>query len=241
MNLFARFGTETDGGDLRSIHNLESPEGKAVLAIYEQAFPEAERDPIESIADSLTNPDPKTEVAHLRALFDRGGVVGFAYFASYAEYYLGFLKFIAVRADIRGKGYGPILLRDALRQVRADGRQMTGWPHLGLALEVERPETADNDQDQQIRERRIQFYRRNGAVLLEGIDYVAPPIAPGQPSLPFHLMFLRAVPKYGVQRWLRPKAVKALLIQGYGETPDSWFVRHALELRQRAKKSRQGG
>jgi hypothetical protein len=39
------------------------------------------------------------------------------------------------------------------------------------------------------------------------------------------------------QRWLRQAAVKALLIEGYGEDRDSWFVRHALEVRPRAQKS----
>jgi hypothetical protein len=72
---------------------------------------------------------------------------------------------------------------------------------------------------------------------MEGIDDIAPPVAPGQPSLPFHLMVLRAVPKYGIQRWLRTGAVKALLVQGYGADPDGWFVRHALEVRQRARRS----
>ena len=48
-------------------------------------------------------------------------------------------------------------------------------------------------------------------------------------------MLLRAVHKYGMQNWLRQKAVKALLVEGYGENADSWFVRHALNVRQRAR------
>ena len=142
-----------------------------------------------------------------------------------------------MREDVRNKGYGPIPLQDALQQIRADGNQVTGWPYLGLVLEVERPETAENDEDRQLRERRIRFYLRNGAAVFDQTDYIAPPVAPGQPSLPFHLMILRAVHKYGMQHWLRQKAVKALLIEGYEEDADSWFVRHALEIRQWAKQS----
>jgi GNAT superfamily N-acetyltransferase len=223
--------------DIRAIADFGTPLGREALAIYEQAFPEAERDPVEHIAASLKNADPNTEVSHFRVLVDQDVVVGFTYFSSYKEYYLAYLKFIAVRAELRGKRYGPILLKDAIRQLRTDGRRATGWPYLGLVLEVERPETADNEQDRELRERRIRFYQRNGAVMIEHLDYVAPPVAPGQPSLPFHLMVLRAVPKYGMQRWLRPMAVKALLVEGYGEDPDSWFVRHALDVRNRAKRS----
>jgi GNAT superfamily N-acetyltransferase len=223
--------------DIRSVDDLDIPLAREALAIYEQAFPEAERDPIEHIAAALKNADPETAVSHFRVLVDEGAVVGFTYFSSYKEYYLGYLKFIAVRAELRGKRYGPVLLKDALRQLRLDGRRATGWPYLGLILEVERPETAENAEERALRERRIGFYQRNGAVMIENLDYVAPPVAPGQPSLPFHLMVLRAVPKYGMQRWLRSKAVTALLVEGYGEDPDSWFVRHALDVRERARRA----
>jgi GNAT superfamily N-acetyltransferase len=225
--------------DFRSITDLDTPLGQQVIRIYKQSFPEAERDPLDDIAANLRNADPDVELTRLRALIEQDEVVGFTLFASYKDYYLGYLKFIAVRADIRGKGYGPILLQDAIQQLRADGRRATGWPYLGLVLEVERPETAESEADRRLRERRIQFYRRNGALMFDDVDYVAPPVAPGQPSLPFHLMFLRAVHKYGMQHWLRQKAVHALLVEGYGENPDSWFVRHALEVRQRARQAAQ--
>jgi GNAT superfamily N-acetyltransferase len=223
-------------GDIRAITDLDTREGREALALYEQAFPEAERDPVAHIAASLKQADPEGAVSHFHVLLEQETVVGFTYFSTYKAYYLGYLKFIAVRADLRGKRYGPILLRDALRQVRADGRRATGWPYLGLVLEVERPEAAETTEDRALRERRIGFYQRNGAVMLEGLDYIAPPVAPQQPSLPFHLMVLRAVPKYGMQRWLGPRAVRALLIAGYGEAPESWFVRHALAVRTRAKR-----
>jgi GNAT superfamily N-acetyltransferase len=222
--------------DIRDITDLYSPLGQEALKIYERSFPDAERDPVENIAASLYNPDPEKEVTRFRVLIEQDVVAGFIYFSSYKEYYLGFLKFIAVREDIRGKGIGPILLQDGIQQIRRDGVRATGWPYLGLVLEVERPEMVENDQDRQIRERRIQFYRRNGAVMIKDIDYIAPPIAEGKPSLPFHLIVLRSIPKYGMQHWLRQNAVKALLVEGYGEDQDSWFVRHALEVRQRAKR-----
>jgi GNAT superfamily N-acetyltransferase len=239
MNQLSRFFRlqRVPDADIREVTELDTPLSREALAIYEQAFPESEREPLESIAASLKQADPDTAVSHFRVLIDEGAVVGFTYFSSYKEYYLGYLKFIAVRAELRGKRYGPILLKDALRQLRADRRRATGWPYLGLVLEVERPETAENEEERALRERRIRFYQRNGAVVIENLDYVAPPVAPGQQSLPFHLMVLRAVPKYGMQRWLRPKAVTALLVEGYGEDPDSWFVRHALDVRDRARGS----
>jgi hypothetical protein len=40
-----------------------------------------------------------------------------------------------------------------------------------------------------------------------------------------------------MQHWLRLKALKARLIELYGEDPDSRFVQHALDVDRRAKLS----
>jgi GNAT superfamily N-acetyltransferase len=236
--LLKLFTTQTSiTADIRDITDLDTPLGQQVIQIYEQSFPEVERDPIDVIAQNLRNPNPDEEVNHIRAFIDDGGVVvGFSYFSSYRAYSLGYLQFIAVREGIRGKGYGPILLRDAVRQIEIDGIKATGWPYLGLVLEVERPDMAANDDERQLRERRINFYQRNGATMVEQVDFIAPPLAPGEACLSFHLMLLRCVNKAGMNRWLRQKAIKALLIEGYGENADSWFVNHALEVRQQAKR-----
>src|SRR5947207_883358 len=71
--------------DIRAITDLDTLPGREALAIYEQAFPEAERDPVEHIAAALGNPDPETEVSHFRVLLDQGAVVGFSHFSSYKE------------------------------------------------------------------------------------------------------------------------------------------------------------
>ena len=65
-----------------------------------------------------------------------------AIFSSFRAYWMGYLKFIAIRQDIRSKGYGSLLLREVVRQVRQDGMRQTGWPYMGVVFEVERPEDA---------------------------------------------------------------------------------------------------
>jgi ribosomal protein S18 acetylase RimI-like enzyme len=212
------------------VTDLDSPLGRQAIAIYEQSFPLEERDPVEDIAAELAAPGEGT-ITRLRALAEGEKVLGFALFSSYARYHLGYLKFLAVDPAIRGRGLGPILLRDALRRIRVDGRRMTGWPHLGLVLEVERPECAESDAERDLRSRRIGFYLRNGASIIERTDFIAPPVADGQPSIPFHLMVIPAVPKYRMHRWLRPRAVEALLVEGYDEPAGSWYLQHALEVR----------
>ncbi len=220
--------------DIREVTDLDSDLGRQVMAIYEASFPEEERDPVEEIAAELRESHPLV-MTHIRALVEGGRVVGYTHFASYGEYQLGYLKFIAVATDTRGKGFGPVLLRDAIRQLRIDGKEMTGWPLLGLVLEVERPELGLTDEERAIRQRRIGFYLRNGAAMIDRTDFVAPPVTEGQPSIPFHLLVIPAVRKYRMHRWLRPRAVEALLLNGYGEPADSWFLDHALEMRSLAR------
>src|SRR5262245_20958160 len=127
MNYFSQFfkRNRSQKADAREVRDLHSALRQQVLAIYKESFPEAERDPIENIATSIAPSRDLADITHLRVLMEQEMVVGFAYFSSYREYWLGFLKFITVREDIRGKRYGPILLQDAIQQLRTDGIRAT--------------------------------------------------------------------------------------------------------------------
>lgn len=142
---------------------------------------------------------------------------------------MGYLKFIAIRQDIRSKGYGSLLLQEVVDQVRQDGIRQTGWPYIGVVFEVERPEDAPDETQRELREKRIRFYEGNGARLLEGVDYIAPPVAFDQPPLPFHLMARATTLKRLKGRRIRQMMIENVLLAGYGESPESPFVRHALE------------
>jgi hypothetical protein len=75
---------------------------------------------------------------------------------------------------------GAQFYQEIARRVQAAGCEM-------LIFEVEKPELMSTDAERKIASRRIQFYQRQGARLLKGIDYVQI-VGPHQPPTPMHLM-----------------------------------------------------
>jgi len=83
---------------------------------------------------------------------------------SYAFFYVSFdskiclLDYFAVCNGFRGLGYGS----EYMKLIK---NEMVGFK--GLIVEVENPEFALNPQEKEIRERRIEFYKRNGFIVSE--------------------------------------------------------------------------
>ena len=80
-----------------------------------------------------------------------------------------YIEHFALRADCRGRGTGSKML----------GQVMSAFDKP-VCLEVEPPETEKSC-------RRIAFYERNG-MYLNQYDYIQPPLAEGQNSLPLKIM-----------------------------------------------------
>jgi len=91
------------------------------------------------------------------------------------------LWYLAVLKSLRSGGIGSRLYREIVGRV-------TGVPDppAALVFEVERPDHAHTPEDRGLAERRIEFYRRNGALLLGGVDYVQS--VGWQPEVPMHVM-----------------------------------------------------
>lgn len=101
---------------------------------------------------------------HFLAYYDGDDFCGFTYTVENED--MVFVLYLAVNDEIRSKGYGTAILTDL--KARASGR--------GVALNIEPldPHAANSEQ----RERRLEFYRRNGFVstdynLIDGGDQVS--------------------------------------------------------------------
>jgi GNAT superfamily N-acetyltransferase len=91
------------------------------------------------------------------------------------------LWYLAVSERLRGHGAGSNLYLEILNRVRNE------FPSAaGLVFEVERPDQAQTAELGALAERRIRFYQRNGALLLEGVHYVQ--CTGWQPEVAMHLM-----------------------------------------------------
>lgn len=218
----------------RSLHpveltDLSSAVARQAVTIYQEAFPKEERDPLDTIAAALRHRVKPTEIMHWWAFVEGGQVVGIALFNSYRHERMGYLQYIAVRRGIRGHGYGGQFLAMILDQLQEDARKFNGQPSLGLCLEVERPDRAPTLEERSMRLARIRFYLRNGAHAVPRMDFLTPPLAPGQRPVPYHLMFL---PIPGAS-WSPSPArlihmVEAALLHGYGLRRSNFYFQRAL-------------
>lgn len=165
----------------------------------------------------------------MRVMVDAMGTVrGISIFTTVHAAWMGYLRYLAIHPDARSQGLGPALLSDVVSQVRRDGFRRMLLPYLGVVLEVERPDDALDEEERNIRARRIAWYRRNGGRLFEEVDLVTPPMGPGLPALSYHVMFIRAAPKRLDIRWMRRLMVRAVLVSGYDEPEDGAYARHAM-------------
>ncbi|HLV80931.1 MAG TPA: GNAT family N-acetyltransferase, partial [Chthonomonadaceae bacterium] len=93
-------------------------------------------------------------------------LAGMAWLDVETECGVGYLIYMAVVEGRRGKGIGSRLFAELVRMLRAQAPQAEA-----LLLEVEDPHHCEGP-ERVLAERRIAFYRRQGAQLLGGIDYL---------------------------------------------------------------------
>lgn len=133
-------------------------------SIFEEAFPVWEREPF----DDLMGREAAGRVTAI-VMVDGGQPVALAVTSCLDFVQWSYLEYLAVAADHRGQGVGGHLWRAMVRDlaVRDQPRR--------VVLEVEDPAgVPEGSPEFRQRERRIRFYRRQGARLLPARDYVVP-------------------------------------------------------------------
>jgi GNAT superfamily N-acetyltransferase len=149
-------------------------------------------------------------------------ILGLAVVLLLSGYPVAFLEYLAVDPAARNTGVGSRIL-DCLRRDLAGPTAVSG-----IIFEVDPPDVAKDDGERELRERRIGFYNRNGAVIVdEARRYRAP--APDEGiTLPYLLMWL-PVSSDGAPTGARLKAyVNAIFTQGYGLADGSALARELI-------------
>jgi GNAT superfamily N-acetyltransferase len=158
---------------------------EAAHEIYEAGFPPAERAPFEDLLDTRSDERMQLLLDDDGSAGDGGAsdVLGLVLVRDLGTTDWTFLRYFVVTADRRGQGVGGRLWSALCRDLAARGRTR-------VLLDVEDPDdpTADPDEVDE-RWRRVRFYRRAGAQLID-VDSYAPPHhgAPGTPSMPLRPM-----------------------------------------------------
>ena len=173
----AEFGAA--GLVFHEIGSLEDPLYDSWLDLYQQSFPVDEQMLISRHNQAIR---AKTGIEHIVAALDRSGVL-----AAIARYDLipeagaAALWYLAVSPEDRSKGYGSAFYGEIRRRIQAQSSAVRV-----VFIEVEDPKAAKPAQRSRDSERRIAFYLRNGARLIEGIKYEQS--VGWQPPIPMRLM-----------------------------------------------------
>ncbi len=201
---------DADALSLGQETRLAPGEARVLRAIYEASFPPSEREEFGGVLASAAAGSRALFVARLA-----GEPVGLAAVRMLSTPdKVGYLEYLATAAHLRSRGIGGRLLRHLIETLRG-GQQASA-----LAFEVESvehgpPEEAD------IRQRRIAFYLRHGAAIVECAPRYRAPNLAGRGVVHFSIMWLpldgQALPPSGER--LRA-LVRAMLTQGYGLPAD---------------------
>jgi hypothetical protein len=176
--------------------DVTSKEFEEALNIYIEAIPSAERQSIDTIRQRISEGKERLfvglsdgEVALMVLLYPLEG----------SQFVL--LDYMAVKPKYRKHGLGSEFLKNI--------NKITGLKNKLYLMEVEDPKTGP---DQETKQRRVYFYRKNGAKILKHVSYVLPAL---QGNTPTDMVLLVMAQNRPV--WLSGDAIKAVIRQIYSE------------------------
>jgi ribosomal protein S18 acetylase RimI-like enzyme len=186
----------------------------AVRVIYESSFPPEERADFDGVADAVR--------AGARRLFvardGDGAVAGFGVTRSMEPAGAHLLEYLAVAEGRRDGGLGGNLLDGVVGALRELGEAAV------LLIEVE-PADDGPDEQRPLRARRLGFYERHGARVVECAPGYRAPRFDGPGELRYVLMWVPLADGVEPPRGEGLRAmVAALLVDGYGLDPDDRLV-----------------
>jgi GNAT superfamily N-acetyltransferase len=183
--------------------------------IYELSFPPEERG---GTAELLAGIAAGERLCYIAA---RGGkLIGFAVVFVLDDVSVALLEFMAVASQERNNGVGGALFMHLRANLLADA----GTP--GMVFEVELPEEVDG-YERTLRERRIGFYLRNGASVVDCAPrYRTPNLAGEDEPVPFKLMWVPLADEAPAElagSFLR-RCVETILTESYELSPNDPLV-----------------
>jgi GNAT superfamily N-acetyltransferase len=171
--------------DELSIVEIESLDDDLLLPwfdLYETAFPPVERMQTSQILKILKDrAQGRPANTYLLAMVDKKRqMLGMACLEIRPDLNWATCWYIAIVENARGVGLGTWFYKKIAN--RAENSRVNA-----LVFDVEMPEDAQTPEEHELRERRIRFYKRNGAKLLHGVQY-SYSSSPAIPPIPLLIM-----------------------------------------------------
>lgn len=168
------------------------------LELYEKAFPAVERVLVTRLLLGIKDRAPSRFA--LAAVDEQDQFLGLVYYSIISGTKVAFLWYFAVLPELRGAGLGAQLYQALLQRLGSECR--------GVVFDVEMPELCTGQAERDLAQRRIVFYRRLGARLLDGVRYTMQ----AESHLPALEMYLMAhpLPAPGQPPLTAPEALEAV-------------------------------
>lgn len=164
------------------INFSDDPRWTVWKQIYYDSFPENERMSEDFFLRVFNQKvsgaaEDKHVLIMSKVLETRTNPIGMAYYEFECDLRIAYLIFLATQRGHRNKRYGTAFYAELVKRMKNEGAKL-------LIFEVEMPELAENTD---WAHRRIAWYRRHGAFVLDGIEYLAAGDM-GLPPIPMFLM-----------------------------------------------------
>jgi ribosomal protein S18 acetylase RimI-like enzyme len=186
-------------------------------AIWEDSFPASERGDFGEMIEDIANGTRWLFVA-----LDADHLIGFAVLLHSIIPGVHLLEYLAIARDQRNHGLGAKLLKHLQAEIKQRGNSS------GIIFEVE-SDDADTD-ERELRARRIAFYKRNGAQIIDCVsDYRVPNLA-GAGTLKMKLMWLPLAAHSTILQGSQLRdCIIAIYTQSYDLPPDHPLIQQTLE------------
>ena len=185
--------------EFKEINSSDSKEFNGAMEIYTEAFPASERHSVSVISQRVTDGLSKLYVASSDSEIT---FLALLWPLKATEFTL--LDYMATKATHRGKGIASDFLIALREKLKATNQY--------LILEVENPKFGDKQQE---KEKRVTFYKRNGAKELKGVRYLLPPMDGTIPTE----MILMVFPEFRSEE-IDGAMVRTVIVQIYRELYD---------------------
>jgi GNAT superfamily N-acetyltransferase len=169
-----------DGGPnntvIQEVIGSESPYLPAAVQVFRAIFPTYEHYAPYIYACALqTSYNHPGTFDHVWLVEQNGNPIGLRIFRYVPERDFGFDAFIGLLDGYHNQGIGTWLIEQTLKQLCMDAERFGRPEPSGCCAEVEPIQMARTEDQRQINEARVAFYRKQGGFLLD-VDYIEPPM-----------------------------------------------------------------
>jgi GNAT superfamily N-acetyltransferase len=190
-----------EGASLHVVNGI-SPDLLAIACnLFEDVFPEDRRYlPYLRACAQGNHPSHPNTYDHVWLVRLGDEWVGVRIFSYIKTRSFGHGAYIGFTPQARGRGLGTWLVAETLRQLDKDAQRFGRKGSLGYLVEVERPIDAQTEEERLKDEKRLQFHRQCGGIVLpvpfiepvmiEGVDYISPSALRDENPRPMHLVLV---------------------------------------------------